>query len=169
MAKLYELTEAYAKLAELDVEEFDEATGEVSRPFEAELATLSGAIDDKVEGCARVIRNLGADVDALEKEEKRLYARRKAVENKLERLKEYLRVNMALANKSRVKTTLFSVSLGEEKLVVEVFDDALVPDDLRLEAKKPAASKKAVEEAIDGGREVPGARMVPGKRTLTIR
>ena len=166
---LYELTALYARLLESDEEVIDEATGEVSHPFEAALTELSDAIEGKVEGCARVIRNLGADVDALKKEEERLYARRKSAENKVERLKEYLRVNMAIANKDRVKTALFSVTLGEEKLVVDVFDDDLVPDDLRLEAKKPAASKKAIEAAIESGREVAGARMVPGKRTLTIR
>lgn len=166
---LYELTALYARLLESDEEVIDEATGEVSHPFEAALAELSDAIDIKVDGCARVLRQLSADAVMLKAEEERLYKRRKSAENRVERLKEYLRENLATANKDRVQTTLFLVTLGKPGTKPEVFDESLIPDELRAEPKRPAPDMKAIGAMLHAGKEVAGAHLVPSKRTLTIR
>jgi len=169
MGKLYELTGAYARLAELDEEVIDPETGEVTRPFEAALAELEDAIEHKVDGCAKVLKQLEADEEMLKAEEARLYARRKSAEARHKRLKDYVRENLKIAGKDKVKTLMFTVYLSAAKQKVDVFDESLIPDDLRAEAKKPPPDKKAIEQAIKGGRDVQGARLVMGEQPLTVR
>jgi len=172
MAKLYELTGAYAALLRHSSDYIDEDTGEVAEEFgdfAAALSRIEDAIDDKVEGCAKVIRHLDADMEALRSEEVRLAKRRKSVESNKERLRKYIRENMQIAQKDKIKTALFTVFLAAAKERVVIDDEDAVPDAYRGEVKRPPPSKTAIMDAVKRGEVVAGAHVELGDPVLSIR
>jgi hypothetical protein len=169
MAKLYELTGAYAKLLESSSDYIDEETGEVQSEFSAALDSIGGAIDDKVEGCVKVIRHLDADMEMLRAEEVRLAKRRKSIEGSKDRLRKYVRENMQLAQRDKIKTALFTIFLSAAKQKVVIDDEDAVPNEYRAEAKRPPPDKAALLAALVSGKVVAGAHAELGEQTLTIK
>lgn len=105
MAKLYELTGAYAELQQ-KIE--DGADPEVLTDT---LEAIEEAIEQKVEAIYRLRQNIEAEISALKAEEKRLEEKRKALEAKRDWLKEYVVQQLTEAGIKRVKTAIGTVSL----------------------------------------------------------
>jgi hypothetical protein len=165
MANLYELTGAYARMAAID---YDPETGEVD-PFAAELKALEGDINTKIDGCARVCKQLDADMAMLKVEEARLSMRRKSIERNKKRLRTYMSACMQLAKIDSLKTLMFTVSLAAAKDKVLITDEKALPKEFLAEAKPPPPDKKAIMVALSKGQEVPGAELEEADRVLTIR
>ena len=169
MAKLYELVGEYATLLSSSRDYIDEETGEVDAEFDAALNAIGGAIDDKVEGCAKVIRHLDADMEALRAEEVRIAKRRKSIEGNKERLRKYVRENMQFAQRDKIKTLLFTISLSAAKERVIIDSEDAVPDSYRAEAKRPPPDKASIMAAHVRGETVPGAHVELGDQVLVIK
>lgn len=169
MTTLYELTDDYMKLLESS---FDPETGEVddSPLFEQLLAQLGGAIDQKIEGCAKVIKTMEADISSLKAEEQRLAGRRRSIEANRKRLRDYMAESMAVTGKNQIKTARFTVSLrpGKKKLTL---DPALIPKDYRIEPepKDWPLDKDKIRSDLDKEVAVPGAELIDGAPFVTIR
>lgn len=99
--KLYEITEAYNNLE--DIDEVEER--------EKYLNLIEDGFDEKAENIVKFIKNLDADVKALKDEEKRLAEKRKSKENSIKWLKFYLQNNMEMLNKKKIKAGLFNVNI----------------------------------------------------------
>jgi len=162
MAKLYEMVGSYRNLLEVS----DSETGE---GFQAVLDTLSDAIDTKLEGCAKVVRNLQGDIAVLKEEEARLAGRRQSVENNITRLKTYMRENMTAADKQKIKTALFTIYIIKGKEKVQIDDETLISSEYRAEPSPPPPDRKAILAALKAGTKVPGAKIVIGDPSLGIR
>lgn len=118
MASLYELTEQYALLQDMMYDsEVDEQT------LHDTMDMIMMDIEDKADGYAKIIKNMNADIEALKAEEERLYARRKALENRSKNLKDILEANMREVGMTKFKTALFSFNIqkngGLEPLVID--------------------------------------------------
>ena len=96
---LYELTDEYLKL--LDAIDAGEIPDEA---IEDTLAGIEGEIDEKIDSLACIVKELNAEASAIREEEKTLAERRKAKENKAERLKDYIRQSMEASGKQKVET-----------------------------------------------------------------
>ena len=83
--KIYEIPGALREL--LDRLDADPDTGEVDGEALAAYAEYTTAAAEKLEGTACYCRELKAEAEAIKAEEERLAKRRKALENKSERLK----------------------------------------------------------------------------------
>lgn len=158
MTRLYEMTGLYR-----DLQERAEAGEDVSEA----LAQLSGDIEQKGAAMVRLMRDLDLDVDKLDEEIKRLTARKKAICGNVERLKDYLRVNMEGANIQRIKAATFSICLGDGPERVEVTDEAAVPEEY-VRVKREVDKAKVLAAFKSDGECVPGTTVVRGSR-LTIR
>ena len=75
---LYELTQAQRDLEEKILGTMDEETGEIpaNEELDAQAEALGLAIDAKIDGIARMVRNWTSDVDAWKIEEKRFADKR---------------------------------------------------------------------------------------------
>lgn len=160
--KLYELAGALAQLREAMYGEEDAGDEAVRAVFDS----IEGALEAKVEGCAKVLKQLQADADVIREEEVRLAARRKSIENNRERLRGYIRDNMKLAGEAKIKTPLFTIWLagGKDKLVV---DEDVVPKEYQVATWSP--DKKAIRAALERGEVIEGARLEPGEDVLNVR
>lgn len=122
--------------------------------LQAEFDKIEDAIEVKADNYAKVIRNLQADVEAIKTEEKRLYDRRKVIENNIKSCKNNLMWSMKQTGKEKFKTELFSFSVakngGKAPLVVDV-PPAELPAELQsvtIDADKDAL-RKYIEETGD--------------------
>ena len=86
---LYELTEDYMNLLELAEDpDIDE------QAFNDTLEGIDGALEDKVERYAKVIRTLEGDAAACDAEAKRLRNKKQTIENNIRRMKAALQYAM---------------------------------------------------------------------------
>lgn len=69
---LYELTDEYLRLQDRLETEAEENDGAVSDDLLSELVNAEGNVNDKIESCAKVIKNLEAERSAVGEEIARL-------------------------------------------------------------------------------------------------
>ena len=143
---LYELTAEYLQL--LEWAEDPELDPEV---LEDTLEGLTGEIEIKADGYAKVIAQLKADAAALKAEIDRLTERKRKAEDSVERLTKSLGTAMILMDKRKFKTDLFSFTIQknppavvmDEKYVYSVPEDYLIYQEPKVDKTKIKADLKA--------------------------
>lgn len=153
--KLYELTADYNQVLLL-AEDLEQEI------FQDTLAAIEGAIEDKAENMAKMVRCIEADVNALKEEEKRLADRRKALENKVSGIKEYLQQQLEFAGIDKVKRPTLTVSIQANPPSVEIADESLIPSDFMV-PQPSKIDKKAILTALKAGLFIEGCSMKQGR------
>jgi hypothetical protein len=162
--QLYKLTEEYAQaMAAMSDDGVDDQT------IADTLEGLQGAIEDKALAVAAYLQNIKAESVAMKEAEGRIATRRKAIDNKVARMEDYLRVEMTKANLPKLTTPEFSVTVGKPGKSVDIIDVELIDDEYLTTKVTIMADKKAIKKALDAGQEVKGAQFIEGKPRLTIR
>lgn len=164
MAKLYEIAERYKNLAILLEDETID--NEMIMPA---LEAIEGEISDKAVGIVGFIKSMDYDIDAIKAEEKRLADRRKAIENRKEGIKQYIKSQMEFAGLDKIKSPTFTIALQNNPPALEISDENAIPAEFTViipERKEP--NKQAIKDALKAGSEVPGCRLTNGK-SLRIR
>lgn len=164
MSKLYEITGDLLQLQEL-LE--DDATDEALKDT---LEAVQGEYEIKLENYCKVIKNLEADMDALKAEADRLTAKRKVLENNIDRLKKAMYDSMKATKTDKVKGTLFTVAIQKNggKIPVIVAPDATtdkLPDSLVIYTEKP--NLDAIREQLEAGKSITGFSL--GERGESLR
>ena len=142
---LYELTGEYLEL--LALAEDPETDPQI---FADTMEGLEGEIEQKADGYARVIRQLDADSTALKAEIDRLTARKKAIDNSIDRMKESLKNAMILTNKTKFKTELFAFGVRNNppKLVIDHPDQ--IPASFLI-PQEPKIDNAGIKDALKAG------------------
>lgn len=124
MDTLYTLTEDYQALLQLADDPDDE------QAFSDTLEGIIGALDVKMDDYAAVLQNMGFRASMIDAEIKRLTARKKAVENSIQRMKDRLKESMKATDRAKVVTELhtFVVKKNGGKLPLIIDPDAKIPD-----------------------------------------
>ena len=138
---LYELSNDYMTLLEMAEDpDIDE------QAFMDTLAGIEGALEDKADNYAKVMRMLDGDALAIHEEEKRLESRRKAIEGNIKRLKSALQYAMETTGKTKFKTALFSFGIQKNPASV-IIDEP----DIEMKYRDPEIDRKAIKDAINAG------------------
>ena len=149
--KLYEIDKA---IEDLFLNSIDPDTGELIDISE-EMESLQLAQDEKRENIGLLIKNLTAEADAIRAEEKNLAERRRATENHVERLKNYLMVSL---KGEKFSTPKVSISFRNSQAVY-IEDEAeflkMNPQYARI---KTEIDKATLKNDLKKG-EVPGAAL----------
>ena len=153
--KIYEIPGALREL--LDRLDADPDTGEVDGEALAAYAEYNAAAAEKLEGTACYVRELKAGAGAIKAEEERLAKRRKALENKSERLKNYMMPALE-AMGGKVKGVMASVRIGKSQAVT-VFDIDALPDAFKHVKTTIDPDKVALKKALKSGEVIPGAAL----------
>lgn len=146
---LYELTNDYAELLLMAEDpDIDE------QAFMDTLEGIEGALEDKADNYAKIMRMLEADTKGIKAEEDRLSARRKTIENNIKRMKQSLQTMMELTGKTKFKTQLFSFNVQNNpaSVVMDEPDIDNIPERF-LKYKDPEIDRKAIKDAIKAGDE----------------
>ena len=162
---LYELTEDYMNLLELAEDpDIDE------QAFTDTLEGIDGALEDKAEGYAKVIRTLEGDAAACDAEAKRLRNKKQTIENNLKRMKAALQYAMQATGTTKFKTALFSFGIQKNPAAV-VIDEGYIENipDRFLIPQDPQIDKKAIKEALKAGEDLEGIAHLEQTESLRIR
>lgn len=163
--KLYELTAAYRNV--WDMMEDDEIDIETINDT---LQSIEGAIEVKAENLAVFVKRLEGMADTFKAEEKRLQERRKAFENRVKHIKDYLQNNMEMAGISKINAGTFIITLQKNSrgsVIIE--DEKKVPAKyLTIIPEQYVPNKDAMENDLKNKIDIPGASLLIGKH-LRIR
>ncbi|WP_215507664.1 siphovirus Gp157 family protein [Peptoniphilus sp. EMRHCC_23] len=152
--RLYDITEIYENLENID----DEVA------VAAAMDGVEAALEEKLESTAKVIRNLEAEAEALEAEEKRLRARKTAVKNRIADIKGYVQQNLEAMGKDKVTSGIFKWSIQANAPSVNILNEDLIPDAYWKIERKPM--KTEIKKAIEAGELTEGVELV---RTKSLR
>ena len=155
MATLYDLTGSYAQIQQMIEEGSDDLSGI--------LETVEGAIEEKLEGYAMVIRNIESDVEGLKGEEKRLADRRKTMENGIKRMKENMQFAMSSTGNQKIKGEKFTFTVQKNPPALKVLDESLIPIEFVAVTTISTVDKKAIMEHLKAGSHVPGTQISQGE------
>ena len=110
MANLYELMGSYKAVQEaIDAEVMTDR--QIERTLET-LDEMKGPLREKIDNICRLLANLASDAEEFKSEEERLAKRRKTMENRHKRLREWIRNSMDVLEVPEVKAGLHTVTLG---------------------------------------------------------
>lgn len=154
MTTLYQISSEYMAVLDGGMV-VDEDTGEVLFD-DSNLDELQVAFEDKLEACALYLKNLESDAEAIKAEEKALADRRRTIERKAERMRDYVSSCVQDVSGCKFETPRVSLSLRKSKRV-EVFDLGAVPGEYIVRKETIQPDKKAIKDAIGSGESVPGA------------
>lgn len=139
----------------------DQETGEI---IDGDVLTaLQMEREKKIEGVACWVKDLKAETEALKNEISALTARKKASENKAERLKSWLADalsgEMFKTSKIRISYTHNSrLNVSNERELVEFLQTLEEPEKF-LRFSDPELRKDEIKKALKEGYEIPGAAL----------
>lgn len=161
--KLYEITEAMADLEKMldDGIPEDQLTDTIEE--------MKGEFKDKAESILFILANMDAQIDAYKNEEKRLSDKRKAEEKRVEKLKEYLLINMQELNYGEVNNGVMSAKIRKGAPVLVIDNEDLIPIEWKKISTSVSVDKRELLKALKDGKEAEGASIGTGKNTLAIK
>lgn len=169
---LYELTQAQRDLEETILGTMDEETGEIpaNEELDAQAEALGLAIDAKIDGIARMVRNWTSDVESWKAEEKRFADKRRASENRIKHINLYAKACLEGAGLEKLKTTLFTVAIQKNGGVAPMnlcvdLDPKTLPE--RFQKITVEANSPAIREALESGEKLEFAEL--GERGTSLR
>ena len=108
MASLYEISkeyqESFTSLTEMDLD---------AQTLQDTLEAISGDFENKAVNVVKYFANLDAEAKMIKEAEQQMATRRKAIENRSQQLKDYLRFNMEATGITKISCPFFQVSLSK--------------------------------------------------------
>ena len=147
--KLYEIRREIEEALIQDDEHFDPS----------KLESLKVAFEEKLEGCAAVIKNLRAESDALCAEIKRLQARKAAVDNNARGLREYVRFQLEAVNLRKLNAGIHNFRIQRNSFPsIKILDQSLI-DQAYLKVEVSVDRKAIGENFKETGEVIPGTEI----------
>lgn len=159
MSTLFEIDKAIETFFEENV---DPETGELLNI--EQLDELQLAREQKIENVGLYIKNLEAEADAVENQEKVFADRKKRIRKKIEGLKGFL--GYAL-NGQKFKTDRVEMSFRKSESVL-IKDEYLIPDEYCEFTMVRKPNKKNLKDALKKGKELMGVELVE-KQNVQIK
>ncbi len=169
--KLYEITEDYQKSLHnmnemLEGDEISEA--DKKELIENSLICLSDKFDAKALNVAAYIANGELSVSALKTVESRMIQRRRAMERKVEVLKQYLLDQMQYMDKATISNENISINVRQNPCKVIVEDQNKIPMKYQKETTVYSVIKSEIAAQIKKGESISGAYLQSSSR-LSIK
>lgn len=123
----------------------------------------------KLEHYCMFIKNMEADAKAFKEEEQRLAARRKTLENTIERAKKAMQYAMDVAGEKKVKGKLFSVSLQNNPASVVLDEQYMENIPEKYLIHKTDINKRLMAEDIKNGVDLEGLAHLEQSEGIRIR
>ena len=154
MKALYDIDQEILDCVDLE-------TGEILDS--AKLDALQMERERKLEGVALWIKDLKAEASAVKEEADKLNARRKALDNKIDGLKQWL---LYALNGEKLKTARCNVyqthsqrlAVADEPKLIRFLQTLEQPDRF-LKISDPELKKDEIKKALKDGFEIPGAEL----------
>lgn len=123
-------------------------------------------LEEKLSMVAPMLRSHELSIASLKDEEDVLRAERSKLEADLEWLKDNMRENMDATGVTRLEMAGLRISAKSGAEAVQIDDESVIPAEyFRI---KKEVDKAGIKKAIKAGVDVNGARVVPGKTSISI-
>lgn len=166
--KLYEIEQTYLNFINA-VE-----NGEIPEDCIADtLESIAGALEEKADNIACLIKNLTAEAAAIKVEEKNLADRRKSKEGQIEWYKQYLSNALQNSGYDKLETARNKITFRKSESVKVADEMAFIEwakannADL-LSFKEPTINRTAIKQALAAGEEITGAE-IEAKNNIQIK
>jgi len=162
---LYELSTNYLQALDfLTDPEMDLPVEAVNDTMEA----LGDELENKAINVAKFFRNMEATADAIKIAEANMAKRRKALENRVQWLKNYIKNNMESCGINDIECPHFKLSIQKNPAAVNILDEDAIPEQFKEQVISWKIDKIAIKDAINAGSVVPGTELINGTR-LTVK
>lgn len=146
-----------------DIRKMEEADLD-DQTFADTLEAISGDLEEKAKAVAMFARNLEASAEAIKQAEKQMADRRKALENKADKVRQYLLDNMLKTGISKIDCPYFSLSVRKNPPAVEIIQQDMIPMEYFDIPPMPAPqlNKNRLKDDLKNGVIVDGAKLTQG-------
>lgn len=146
-----------------DIRKMEEADLD-DQTFSDTLEAISGDLEEKAKAVAMFARNLEASAEAIKQAEKQMADRRKALENKADKVRQYLLDNMLKTGISKIDCPYFSLSIRKNPPAVEIIQQDMIPMEYFDIPPMPAPqlNKNRLKDDLKNGVIVDGAKLTQG-------
>lgn len=159
---LYNITSAFPIIMEQE-----EISPSLKEELEKELTAL---LHEKSQNIIGYIRNIELTIDAMKTEEKRISDQRKALENKIENFKSYVKECMETNGFQKIDTGLGSLTIAKNPMSVEIENEDEIPSEFKQKIVTTKIDKNAIKKHIkETGEIIPGVIIVDDKTSLRIK
>jgi len=159
MSSLYELTQEALELYNPPV---NEETGEILEDAYLAIVENANALEKKMDSYVEVKKMIDSDIDAIDKEIKRLQALKSHRNNNLSRLLNALTDALRALGREEMQTPLNKLKIVKNPPAVSVIDESKIPD--KFNKIKYELDKTAIKDALKNGESVPGAELTQAER-----
>ena len=154
--------------------ELELALAEIEDDPQAIADTLEGCrapLEQKIVNVAMFTKNVEALAEQIKAAEKQMADRRKGLENKAARIREYVKGCMEYAQVLEVSCPFFKVAIRRNPPSVSIEDAEQLPVEYWDLPPMPVAvpNKKRIADALKDGKIVPGAALDASRTRLDIR
>ena len=149
---LYQITNAFPALMESE-----EITEENKKQINEELTVL---LQQKSQNVIGYVRNNELTIEAIKTEEKRISDMRKALENRNNKFKEYVKECMENSGFTKIDTGLGSLTIAKSPISVEIENEDEVPSEFKQEVVTVKVDKKAIADNFKATGEVPNGVII---------
>lgn len=144
---IYELTQEYLQLLALAEDEYTDP-----QTLDDTMKAISGEIEDKADGYAKVMLQLSAQSEGLAKEINRLTEKKRAIDNHSIQLKARLQQAMEATGKTKFKTDLFSFGIQKNPASLIIDDADKIPEEFLI-AQAPKVDNAGIKAALKAGQK----------------
>jgi hypothetical protein len=164
MTTLYDMTGQYLALAEL--------ADDPNMPEDAltdSLEGITGEIEEKAQALLQVVAGMEGDTGAIDREIERLKGRKQIIQNRANRLRQYLFDNMVVSGINKISCSLFQITLTKPRPMVVIRDLDSVPEKYIKTTTTKAPIKKEILAALKAGKSIAGCGLGESKRSLRVK
>jgi len=154
--KLYEIAEDYRQALEELTDLDDEAVVDT-------LDALKGELQVKATNIIQYTQEMGVSIQGMKDAERRMAARRKVAENKMNRILEYVKHVMESANVLKVETAEMEISIVNNPPKVVVETEEIIPEEYFTEVITMKLDKAKLKESLKK-ESIMGAKLVQETR-----
>jgi ribosomal protein S15P/S13E len=129
-----------------------------------EIETIEGEFKSKSTNVAKYIRNLEHLASGIKEIESNQKKRRSALEKKIQRLKDYLRINFEKTNTDRIESEDIVIAIYKNPIKVNVIDENLIPKEFFNIKENKVLNKDMIKESLQNGNDIPGCELIQEKR-----
>lgn len=144
---LYQITSAFPML--MDQEEI---TPELKEQLEKELTEL---LKQKSQNIIGYTKNIELTIEAMKTEEKRISEQRKALENKLDNFKQYVKECMEQNEIKKIETGLGTITIAKNPISIEIENEEEVPDEFKTTITTTKIDKTKIKDNFKETGEIP--------------
>lgn len=152
--KLYEISEGMAQVI------YKIEQGDIPLEQQADLLEqMDGAFDEKAVNVAAYIKNVEADVSAIQDAIANMKRRMDAKANAVKTLKDYLKHQMEKIGHLKIEVPEFVISVRKSPPSVQV-DENKLPHEWLVSTITYRADKPLIKQALQDRVDIPGAKLV---------